>query len=105
MALRKDAARDILASCGIPPVMFDLEGDGTTRREAYRQLVFTTLQPWGRLVQTELAEKLDSPQLSLSFAGLHGADLATRGRALKQMVDAGVTLHEALAITGLDEAP
>ena len=102
--LRKDAARDILAACGIPPVLFDLEGDGTTRREAYRQLVFTTLQPWGRLVQAELRDKLASPELSLSFAGLHGADLATRGRALKQLTESGVSLQEALDITGLSEA-
>ena len=102
--LRKDAARDILAACGIPPVLFDLEGDGTTRREAYRQLVFTTLQPWGRLVQAELRDKLASPELSLSFAGLHGADLATRGRALKQLTESGVSLAEAMAITGLEEA-
>lgn len=104
VALRRESARDILAAVGIPPVLFDIEGDGSTRREAYRQLVFTTLMPWARLVQAELRDKLAAPELSLSFAGLHGADLATRGRALKQLVESGVSLTEALAITGLEEA-
>ena len=67
-------------------------------------MIFTTLSPWSRLVQVELRDKLDSPELSISFAGLHGADLATRGRALKQLVEVGVPLAEAMAITGLDEA-
>ena len=60
----------------------------------YRQLIFVTLAPLAAIVQSELREKLDSPGLVLSFAGLHGADLATRGRALKQLVDAGVSLAE-----------
>ena len=101
--LRRDSAADVLAACGIPPALFDMaKADSAGRREAYRQLTFTTLQPWGRLVQAELRAKLDSPDLVLSFAGLHGADLATRGRALKQLVESGVTLAEAMAITGLD---
>ena len=101
--LRREAAADVLAACGIPPVLFDMaKADSASRREAYRQLTFTTLQPWGRLVQAELRDKLDSPELSLSFAGLHGADLATRGRALKQLTESGVSLDEAMAITGLD---
>ena len=102
--LRRESARDILAAVGVPPVLLDIEGDGSTRREAYRQLVFTTLQPWGRLVQAELRDKLASPELSLSFSGLHGADLATRGRALKQLTESGVSLQDALDITGLSEA-
>ena len=101
--LRREAAADVLAACGIPPALFDMaKADSAGRREAYRQLTFTTLQPWGRLVQAELRDKLESSSLALSFAGLHGADLATRGRALKQLTEAGVALAEALAITGLD---
>lgn len=100
--LRREAAQDVLSACGIPPALFDARADGTTRRESYRQLVFTTLEPWGRIVAEELSRKLDS-DIALSFAALHGADLATRGRALRQLVDAGVPLAEALAITGLDQ--
>ena len=102
--LRRDSARDILASVGIPPVLFDERSDAGSRREGYRQFVFTVLMPWGRLVQEELRDKLASPELTLSFAGLHGADLATRGRALKQLTESGVSLTEAMAITGLEEA-
>ena len=101
--LRRDSAHDVLAAFGIPPALFSDRADGTSRREAYRQVVFTLLEPWGRVVAEELSAKLDST-ISLSFAGMHGADLSTRGRALKQLVDAGVPLAEALAIVGLDEA-
>ena len=37
----------------------------------------------------------------LSFETLFAADLAGRGRALKQMVESGVGLDEAMKIVGL----
>ena len=101
--LRKDSADDVLSACGIPISLFD-NSEGSSKREAYRQFIFGTLDPLSKLVSAELRAKLSSPELVISFAGLHGADLATRGRALKQLVDAGVDLTEALAITGLSEA-
>ena len=101
--LRREAARDVLAACGIPATLFDRQADGTAMRESYRRLIFTTVQPWAALVQGELQDKLDSPELRISFAGLHGADLATRGRALKQLTESGVSLADAMAITGLAE--
>ena len=104
LKLRREAAADVLSACGIPPTLFDSRADGTARREAYRQLIFVTLAPLAAIVQAELRDKLDSPGLALSFSGLHGADLATRGRALKQLVESGVSLSEALSITGLSEA-
>ena len=99
--LRTRTSQDLLAAVGIPPVLFDVAGDGTARREAYRQLTFTVLEPWGRLVSDELSRKLEMP-IHLDFARLHGADLATRGRALKQLVESGVPLDEALNIVGLN---
>ena len=104
LALRREAAADVLSACGVPTALFDARADGTARREAYRQWIFITLAPLAAIVQSELRDKLDSPSLVLSFATLHGADLATRGRALKQLVDSGVALSEALQITGLSEA-
>ena len=103
LKLRREAAADVLSACGIPTALFDARADGTARREAYRQLIFVTLAPLAAIVQSELRDKLDSPNLMLSFSGLHGADLATRGRALKQLVESGVALDEAMSITGLSE--
>ena len=99
--LRGKSAADILGACGIPPALMDPRADGTTRRESYRQFVMATLAPWGRIVAEELADKLDAPGLRLDFGVLQGADLASRGRALKTLADAGVPLADALAITGL----
>ena len=99
--LRTRTAQDILSACGVPPALADARADGTTRRESYRQLTLATLEPMGRLVAEELSAKLDTA-ITLDFGRLHGSDLATRGRALKQLVEAGVSLADALGITGLN---
>ena len=99
----KDSADDVLNACGIPTALFN-DSEGSSKREAYRQFIFGALEPWAAVSVAELREKIASPELLISFAGLHGADLATRGRALKQLVDAGVDLAEAMEITGLSEA-
>ena len=59
-----------------------------------------TVEPLARAVEAEFAAKLEM-QVRLDFGALFAADLAGRGRALKQMVDSGVSLDDALATAGL----
>ena len=54
------------------------------------------------MVLEELALKLDIPTLALDFSELRAADIATRARAFKQLVDAGMDKDEAMAKAGLD---
>ena len=101
--LRRAAMLDLLAAAGVPPVLADARADGTSRREGFRQLLHSTVQPMARLVERELSEKLEAP-ISLSFRSLAAGDTAGRTRSVKQLTDAGLPLNQALEIVGLVEA-
>ena len=70
------------------------------QQETYRRLDHLTLEPLARIVEAEFTAKMGVP-CELSFETLFAADLAGRGTALKQMVESGVSLPEAMAIVGL----
>ena len=77
--LRREAAADVLSSCGIPTALFRWVGG---IGEARGLPAIHLRCPWNhgrQLAMGELREKLSSPELLISFAGLHGADLATQG--------------------------
>ena len=56
-------------------------------REAFRQFLTATMAGVGAVVQAELQRKVD-PAAGLSFASLAAADVASRARAYRTMVDA-----------------
>ena len=99
--LRTDAAVTILSACGVPAVLFAEKGDGTGAREGWRRFLFGSVRPVAALIQQELREKLEVPDLELSFEGLFASDLAGRARAFGSMVKAGMELSEAAALSGL----
>ena len=98
--LRADADKLLLAACGIPTELVD-GGDGSALREAYRRLLFSTIQPLGALVQHELRMKLDTPALRLEWQELRAADIATRARAFKGLVESGMDMSAAAANSGI----
>ena len=100
VALRSDAARDVLGACGIPPELSAV-ATGTGAREAWRRFLWGTVNPLARQVAAELALKLDMPQLILRFDDLGASDLTGRARAYSSMVRAGMPPAEAAALTGL----
>ena len=59
------------------------------------------IQPLGRLVETELQAKLDASDIKLSWAELRASDLQARARSFKSMVDGGMELPQAAALSGL----
>ena len=97
--LRSDVKDDIFGAYGIPS---SIHGTGGSARESYRQFLASTIQPLAKMVLEELADKLDTPTLDLDFSELRAADIATRARAFKQLVDAGMEKAEAMAKAGLD---
>ena len=109
--LRRESARDVLAACGLSAALFDVNADGTARREAIRQAVYTTISPWTRLVEAELRLKLDSPDLMLSFEALRASDEDGRSRAVSRRATAavalagleGVSVSRALRLAGLGD--
>ena len=97
-SLRKELNRDLLISMGIPESLWT-GAEGSGLREAYRQLGTSLLEPLAMVVQGEIFGKLDI-EPDISFERLMATDLS-RGRALKQFVDSGVPLKQALELVGL----
>ena len=94
------ASREVYAACGLNPGLFTTEGE-TATREAWRQALFGVIAPLGKLVQAELRNKLDAPELALGWSELRASDLQARARSFKSMVDGGMLLEKAAALSGL----
>ena len=58
------------------------------------------LSPLGRLVESELQEKLED-SVTLSWQELRASDLSGRARAFQSMVGGGMPVAEAVAVAGL----
>ena len=100
VALRNDADRLILAVLGVPIGLLE-KTDGGGMRESWRQLLHATIAPLGKIVETELRSKLDSPALSFSWSELRASDISGRARAFGSLVAGGMEIDKALAVTGL----
>ena len=103
VSLRDSAALHVLAACGVPVEILQ-RSDGTALREAWRQFLHAAVQPVARMVVDELARKLDTPGLRLSFDALMASDLSGRARAFQSLVNAGMDIAKAAALAGLMEA-
>ena len=100
--LRRDAAAEVLAACGVPVELVTASGASAGEREAWRRFLHGSVQPVAALIREELRAKLDTG-LSLSFAELRASDLAGRARAYKQLRDAEIPDAEARRICGLGD--
>ena len=97
--LFKVSREDVLSACGINPSLV-MDAQGTAQREAYRQFLFGTVAPLGRMVAAELTEKLDAP-VRLDWEELRASDIAGRARAFSGLVTGGMDLDRAAALSGL----
>ena len=88
---------ELAAAFGVPvPILFPV-GDGQARRAAMSAFIEGSLIPMARVIEAEAVAKLGDVKIDLS--GLYGAaDLQARARALKSLVDAGLSVEEARAI-------
>ena len=98
--IRAGAFNAVLAACGTPPALFD-DSDGTSQRESFRRYLTTVVQPLSRLLERELADKLDAPDVGLSFEGLYAHDLQGRATAFQKLIAGGLPVQEALVTSGL----
>ena len=55
----------------------------------------------GEIVAAELGDKLDRPGLALDFSALFASDITGRARAFASMVQAGMEIERAAALSGL----
>ena len=92
--LAAQATTEVLAACGVP-VELTTGGDGTSLREAYRRFLHATIAPLGRIVMTELRDKLH-PSIGLGFDRLFAADVSGRARAFQSLVGGGMDVRRPL---------
>ena len=59
------------------------------------------LRPSGEIVAAELADRLGTPGLRLDFSALFASDITVRARAFASMVQAGMNVEKAAALSGL----
>ena len=92
----------VLAACGCPPSLF-LDSDGTSQREAVRRWHQNVVVPLAKILEHELAEKLET-EVKLKF-DTYAMDMVSRSQVVSKLTLAGVALPVALASVGLgDEA-
>ena len=70
--------------------------DGTQLREDFRRFGLT-VRALGNQISSRISQSLELDGFSLSWRKLGAIDVAARGRALKQLVDAGIDLKDARA--------
>ena len=98
-AIDEESYAQVLAACGCSVAMFD-DSDGTSKREAQRMFLHSTVRPLGKLLAAELSERLETP-MALSFDNLYMHDLAGRASAFQRLVAGGMPLERAMALSGL----
>lgn len=98
--LRNDVGRDVCAALGIPAALWT-GTDGGSIREAYRQLLTATLEPFAELITAEFKDKLGMAA-TLNFRKLAAADVTARARAYGTMIAANVPRKDAALASGLD---
>ena len=101
VSLRRDAAQAVASACGVPISLIADRSDGTSQRESWRRFLHGSIQPVARMIEGELADKLDVPGLALNFDSLFASDLSGRARAMQSMVNGGMPLADAAALAGL----
>lgn len=99
--LARDAFDRTLAACGSPPSLHRGREDGTAQREAIRRWHMGTVVPLARLLETELARKLEAP-IRLRFDG-YALDMVSRAQVVEKLAKAGVSMGVALAAVGMME--
>ena len=100
ITLKESAALAVMAACGIPPSLYTSQG--AAQRESYRHFLTNSVRAVGKLIQRELAEKLEIPGFRFHFPEEFVSDISARSRGLASMIkQAGVLPEDAYNIVGL----
>lgn len=97
--LFKHSSAEVYSACGFNPSLF-VSGDSASLREAYRLALFAVIAPLAVKVEAELTAKLET-EVTLGFNEMKAADVQGRARSFKAMVDGGMQLERAVALSGL----
>ena len=99
VVLAAHVTAEVLACCGVPPIVVDAKATAGGAREGYRQLTLNTLAPLAALIGEECGRVLESDG-SLTFHELAAGDVAARSKSLKFLKDAGVPTEKAMELVG-----
>ncbi len=102
VTLRRQAEESILAAAGLPVSILGTSSD-TAAREGVRMFMRQTIQPVAKSVAGVIAAKFDVPDLTFSFEP-STADLQAKSRSFAAMVQAGLSIDQALQIAMLVDA-
>ena len=81
------ALQETAGVCGLPAAMVPgADAAGPAAREAFRQFVALTVQPLGRILESEVSRVLERP-VRLTHHELASADVASRARAFKVLIE------------------
>ena len=94
------ALQETAGVCGLPSAMVPgADATGPAAREAFRQFVALTVQPLGRILEAEVSRVLERP-VRLQHHQLASADVASRARAYKALIENDIPMARALALVG-----
>ena len=88
----------MIQALGINPSMFSTQGQAS--REGWRQTLFAVLLPLGRLLSSELSVKLER-EVTLDWSSIRASDLQARARSFRSLVQGGMDVEKAAAVSGL----
>ena len=92
---------EVAEVCGVPAALVNPASAGPAAREAWRRLTVGTIEPYARLLESELSRVLERP-VTIKFRRLAGVDAAGRARALHVLVEAGFEKEDAADLLGWD---
>ena len=98
-SLRSEAGMAVLSACGVP-VSLATDADGTSQRESWRRFVMGSVEPLLSQVGEELERKLET-KIAFDLGGLWAHDLAGRSASFAKMVQGGMALEQAAAVSGV----
>ena len=98
--LFKLTREDVLSSLRRQPKSLFQVAPGVAMREAYREFLFSVVSPLGRMIAFECTEKLGA-DVTLDWAELRAGDIAGHARAFSSMVQGGIPVERAAALSGL----
>ena len=100
--VRRDLAREIASTFGVPPVLLDAKAPGAALREGWRFFVGTAAIPLAELVASQLGEALGEPALQLDMRRALAAERTVQALAAAKLAGVeGVTFDQARELVGL----
>ena len=100
VALRDSVKGEMLAALGVPVSVIGAAGNDAAAREEFRRFLHQTLNPLARRIEAEIRLKLKP--VTITFPDVYAADIQSRARAYKSLVDGDMDAGRAAALCGLE---